>query len=234
MPSINDFVDHRWADAKSVLKEGDPDYVRHIEETDPSQDSEIPSPKRGLSTEWRRLLEDCDELVRQAFILQTAIDCLIADSDNGMSNIEVGKRFFYHMHSWYIHANTLIERVISVVRRTIRLYISDSEAANEIVQRYKDSWTSQEIIKLINDQRNEFGHGDTRSWSKSITEVDYLWEGSVAAGLTPQISHDLFIFSGMGERAKSDKYHPFIDRTRIMFDLLGGILHELEEDIRKK
>ena len=68
--------------------------------------------------------------------------------------------------------------------------------------------------------------------STSITEDD-LWEGSVAVGLTPQMSHDDSIYPLMGERAKSGKYRLFADVNNTVIELLGEILHELEEDIEK-
>ena len=45
MPSIDDFVNHRWADAKEVLRQLDPDYVREIGETVRLQDVGLQPPK---------------------------------------------------------------------------------------------------------------------------------------------------------------------------------------------
>ena len=237
MPSIDDFVNHRWADAKEVLRQLDPDYVREVEETVRLQDvgpqpPKVPdverSPKRRLPTEWHTLLEDCSELVMQASILQTATDCFIADSDGGMSSVEVGKRLFYHMHSWFIHANALADWTQRVIDDTTNL-LSDSKTGKEIAKRHRASVHSK-VTKLVKKERNRFAHATKTSWSTNITE-DNLWEGSVAAGLTPQKSHDEFIYPFMGDRAKSGMYRQFADRTGIVFDLLGEILHELEKDI---
>ncbi len=131
MPLIDDFVDNRWADAKEELRKLDRDFVRRVEETVRLQDLGPESlgvgrsPKRGLSKKWHILLEDCDELVRKASILQTAIDCFIADSGGEMSSVDVGRRFFYHMQSWFIHAQALAEYTQRVINKTTKLYISD-------------------------------------------------------------------------------------------------------------
>ena len=55
----------------------------------------------------------------------------------------------------------------------------------------------------------------------------------MAVGLTPQMSHDDSIYPLMGESAKSGKYRPFADVNRTVIELIGEILHELEEDIEK-
>ena len=238
MPSIDDFVNHRWADAKDALRKLDPDFVSEVESTVRLQSVGLETPweldvqrgpKRRLASEWHRLLEDCDELVRQTSILQTAKEHLVEDSDAGMSDVEVGKRFFYHMHSWFIHANTLAERTSEVIKRTAELFISDREACKKMTERYSDSVFHQ-VIKLVREERNEHAHGTSRSWSKNITKDD-LWELGVAGGLTPRNAQEEFQYPTMGEIIKSGRYHRFADLTKTIFDRLGGILHELEEDI---
>ena len=235
-PSINDFVEHRWADAREELRKLDPDFARLDEETVRLQGLGLEvlgvgrSPKRRLSKKWHTLLEDCDELVRKASILQTAIDCFIADSDGEMSSVEVGRRFFYHMQSWFIHAQALAEYTKRVISNTTKLYISDREADKKLDKCHRKSVYCQ-VTKMVEQERNKFAHATGKSSSTSITEDD-LWEGSVAAGLTPQMSHDEFIYPSMGERVKSGMYHhPLVEKNGIIFQRLGGILHQLEENI---
>ena len=235
-PSINDFVEHRWAHTRQKLRKLDPDFVRRVEETVRLQDLGLEalgvggSPKRRLSKKWHTLLEDCDELVRKATILQTVIDCFIADSDGEMSSVEIGRRFFYHMRSWFIHAQALAEQTQRVISSTTSCYISDREVDKKLTKCHRKSVKSQ-VIRTVKQERDEFAHATAKSWSTSITE-DNLWEPSVAAGLTPRMSHDEFIYPSMGERVKSGMYHhPLTEKNGIVFQRLGGILQQLEEDI---
>ena len=234
-PSINDFVEHRWADAKEELRKLDRDFIRRVEETMRVQNLGLEalgvgrSPRIGLPKEWNRLLEDCYELVMQATVLKTAIDCFIDDSRRGLSSIDVGRRFDYHMHSWFIHANTLAERTQSVIGKTTRLYISDCHAANKIAKRYCISVYNQ-VTKEVAEIRNQVGHGTTRSWVQAVTR-DNLWEPPVAAGMTPRVSLDSFLYPERGQAATSGRYDVYVDNTKNVLDHLGVILRELEEDI---
>ena len=237
MPSINDFVDNRWTDAKEELKKLDPDFVRRVEETIRLQHIGLealdfePGPRARLPKEWHRLLEDCYELVMQATVLQTAIDCFIDDSRRGLPTTEVGRRFEYHMHSWFIHANTLAERTQSVIDKTTRLHISDCKAATQIVGRHRTAVYNQ-VTKEVEGIRNRVSHGTTRSWAQAVT-TNNLWEPAVAAGMTPQVSVDSFVYPGRGEATKSGRYDVYVDHTKMVLVRLGAILHELEEDIAR-
>ena len=235
-PSINDFVEHRWADAKEELRKLDPDFVRRVEETVRLQGLGLEAlgvggiTKQRLSKKWHTLLEDCDELVRKASILQTAIDCFTADSNGEMSSVEVGRRFFYHMRSWFIHTQALAEQTQRVISNTTSCYISDREVDKELSKCHRKSVKSQ-VVRTVKQERDDFAHATAKSWSTNITK-DNLWEPSVAAGLTPQKSHNESIYVFFGERVKSGMYHhPLAEKNGIVFQRLGGILHQLEEDI---
>ena len=235
MPSIGDFVDNRWVDVKEKLRKLDPDFVRHVEETHRLQNLGLEAIGSGLSTEvrlskeWHRLLEDCNELVMQETILKTAVDCFIDDSNRGLSPVVVGKRFFYHIHSWFIHAKTLAERTQSVIKKTTYLYMSNRTAACKIAKRHCNSVRSNEFYEDIRKLRNQFAHGTIRSWGQGVTE-DNLWEGSVAHGMTPQLNFEQFLYPNREEVAKS--YGIIVEgATKGMLDHIGQILHELEKDI---
>ena len=77
MPSIDDFVSHRFADAKEELRKLDPGYVGDIEcivrvENSGQESPLLPvdensiqqklTPKKRLPKAWHRLLEACHEL----------------------------------------------------------------------------------------------------------------------------------------------------------------------------
>ena len=66
MATIDDFVNHRWADAKEALRQLDPDYVNRLESTARLQrvglEHPFPAdmkeqPKKRLSKEWHHPLE---------------------------------------------------------------------------------------------------------------------------------------------------------------------------------
>lgn len=237
MPLIGDFVDSRWSDAREELRKLDPDFVRRVEETVRLQHLGLealdfePSPRARLPTEWHRLLEDCDELVRKASILQTVTDCLMGDSDGDMSTADLGKRFFYHMQSWFIHATALAEYTQSVISNTAMLYIAnaDSKADKQMARRHRTSVYNQ-VIEEVKEIRNQVSHGTTRSWVQAVTS-DNLWEQSVAAGVSPRIGLDSFFYPDGGKAAMSGKYDVFVDKTKTVLDRLARILHKLEEDI---
>ena len=233
MPSIDDFVKHRYADAQEELRKLDPDYVRLFEETARMQASGLdrqgtePSPRARLSTEWHRLLEDCWELRMQASILQAAIDCYSDDCGRGLSDVEIGKRLDYHLHSGIIHINTLAERIQGVIKKTTDLYISNREVAHQIATRHNDD-VYDEVIKKVKALRDQVSHGGNRSWAETLTR-DNLWEQEIAAGR--MIPLESFYYPGRGRSAKSRSYDVYVEYTNRVFESLGGILHKLEEDI---
>ncbi len=238
MPSIGDFVDNRWADAKEELRKLDSDFVSRLESEHrlqtlglgmPQQYSVGSRPKRPLAKEWHRLLEDCSELVLQETILQTAVDCLIDDSRRGLPPVAVGKRFFYHMHSWFMHADTLLERAQSVIEKTTYLYIPNRKVARKIAKRHCNFVRSNEFYEKIRKLRVQFAHGTIRSWGQIVTE-DNLWEESVAVRKTPQLYFDQFLFPNREKVTQS--YGIIVDGdTKGMLDHIGEILHEFEKDI---
>ena len=71
MPLIGDFVDHRWMDAKEILRKQDPDHVRKIESTGRSPQDWL-KPTSGLPPRWHNLLAACDELHLLASMVQAA------------------------------------------------------------------------------------------------------------------------------------------------------------------
>ena len=165
----------------------------------------------------------------QETILQTAVDCFMDDSHRGLSPVAVGKRFFYHIHSWFIHADTLVERTQSVIEKTTYLYIPNRMAARKIVKRYCNAVSDDQFYKEINEQRNQFAHGTKRSWVEGVTR-DNLWEGLVTIGMTPQLNFDQFLYPNREEVTQSCGII-VNGATKGMLDHIGEILHELEKDI---
>ena len=80
MFSIDDFLAHRWEDAKVELRKLDADFVHKVESEvrlqalglEPPWTPDVNRvPVLRLSSTWHRLLEACTELARQVSILKT-------------------------------------------------------------------------------------------------------------------------------------------------------------------
>ena len=238
MSSIDDFVNHRWADTKEALRNIDPDYVNRNEQTaqiqrigleppwpvDPNR-----RPRLRLSREWHLVLESCAELVLQVTCLQIAAEGLSAKGNMGVPSLEAGKRQAYHHRSWFIHAKTLTERAVYVIEQTSQMYVTDSSLAKELTKRHKGHIYEQ-ITQRVDAQRNEHAHGTTRSWSKGITE-DQLWELSVSIGMSPSLYLDQFFHSPQGESTIRGKYDFYLPLTNCILDGLGKILYDFEQDL---
>ena len=266
MPSIEDFVNNRQADALEELKRLDPDFVEIVSSTvrlqnldlspaepnfglyapvytsDPAVLSfawqpvnpvdQIPDrvPKQRLPQEWHALLESCYELAMQVSTLRTAADYLKAESYEGMSRVEIGKRSVYHWRSWFIHAKALTERVKKgVIKQTTEVYIADIDERRNMEKRYREAVHKQLETKIA-EPRNDFVHANRPRWAKGITDKS-LWEGSLAAGLTIQKSLDEFGYPKYADEAESGVSGLFVVDTEGICNILGNILYDLERDI---
>ena len=163
-------------------------------------------------------------------ILRTAADYLKADSYEGMSRVEIGKRDVYHWRSWFIHAKALAERIKEgVIKQTTDLYIADLDERGNIAKRYREA-VYEQVGTRIEKQRNDFVHANRPRWSRGIT-ANGLWEGELAAGLTIQKSLDEFGYPKYADEAKSRMGESFVDYTDGICNILGNILYDLERDI---
>lgn len=253
MPSIDDFINHRWTDAKERMRDLDSGFVDQLESEiqlrrlgltppgSPWWSDEIVSqePQRRLSTEWHRLLEACYELALQVALVQTASDSLAADRGNSaMSDNEIGKRFVYHIRSWCIHATALAAMTSDAIRNTTELYISDRLVGNEMAKHHCDS-VYQRVTKEIEEFRNAYVH-PKRIMAKEITQGN-RWEELVAIATDRQTERTQNGFASIGGSLRSDitrrtgeidpSIENFVPMSSQMLERLGAILSELEEDI---
>ena len=243
MATIDDFMDHRWEDAKAALRELDPDFVSNLESTVRLQEGGLAPPwgdamserktQQRLSTEWHRLLEACQGLTMEALLLQgTAVD-LTAAANSDLRPVEAGRRFFHHFSSLFGHATTLTECAQAVITHTAALYVADLEKRATLVKSYKER-VNQEITKKVKPMRNDLLHVKTRPWASAIITKDSLWEPSVAVGLTPQKSLVVSIFPLFGSYVASGKYDECVDIATRILDSLSGILQSLESEIQNR
>lgn len=230
MPSIDDFVNHRWDDAKEALAKLDPDFVGILELGlgMPEQYSVVDRPKRPLSKKWHRVLEACLELTMQSKNVQVAATSLTPEANEGLSRIEAGTRAAYHFRSWFIHARALSERTCDVIRKTAALYIVESRNHLRVSKRYRTSVHDQ-VTTRIERQRNDFLHAN-RSWATGITE-EGLWEGHITIGMTPARFLGEFHYPAQGSHILAGKYGGYTFETSEMFDRIGKILQEFESEL---
>ena len=239
MASIDDFVKHRWADAKVALAKLDQDFVSKVESevrmqaaglTTPWQpEGESRRPVRRLSSKWHRLLEACLELTMQESILRMSAYSLISDPNREGELVDIGRQSDYHFRSWFVHATTLTERVDEVIDWTTRVYVAHREACSGMTKRHQGQ-VYQQVTKQTIRQRNSFVHR-SRSWARAMTEEE-LWESHVAAGMTPQSFLDELHYPAGGEQLISGRYDKFVTLTEEMCDCLGSILQALESEIQ--
>ena len=241
MASIEDFMNHRWADAKEVLRQLDSDFVDKLENdvrlgilrlVSPPRREVIGRPKQRLSPQWHRLLEACYELVRQVDILSASVACLTEDGSKGSDPIEIAKQHDYHFRSWVIHAFTLCDHTDEVIKWSTKAYISDSTEQKNITARHRES-VKREIQNRLRKLRNDYVHPANRSWSEAVTKKGY-WEGCVALGITPRKHLEEFYYSDEAKRVSPGIYSEAVTETERIFECLGSILHELEADISKE
>ena len=236
--TIDDFIDHRWADAKEALRERDPDFVAWGENTvgleriglcTPWTVDGEETPNKELPEEWHRLLETCVDLVLQRTCLQVAAEGLHDGSNRTLSNLEAGKLQMYHMRSWVIHANTLAERTNKVIQQTSDLYVSCPRQADQVAKRHKASVT-ETLTAHVRASRNEYAHGGTRSWSQALTKERH-WERGVAIGMTPNDFLDEYFYSPQGQKTIAGLYNFYAVLSSEMLRNLSTILHDLEEEL---
>ena len=240
LASIEDFVNHRWIDAKAALRKLDSDFVSRIEATvrlnalnlaAPWSFNELERyPSWRLGKEWHNLLEECAELVMQLSFVEESTAVLAEDFQSGVPSVRTGRQALFHFRSWAIHAQTLIERTCSAINSTIRVYVDNQNIRNEIGKPYTDR--VREVSKHIRCVRNDYVHPN-RSWAKGITE-DQLWESVVAYGLTPGRIHNEFVYPEQGDFLKSGKYNYFADGTTDILNRIGLILEEFETSLSSR
>ena len=134
MPSIDDFINRRWADAKEEMRGLDPHFVATYEDVaakGKAEDSSLAvpnpalwlpgrglvdffvhrEPRKRLSKKWYRLFEACYSLSDQASIARTAAKHMTAQTYQTLRDVDTGMLANYHFHSWVIHLKTLCDRV---------------------------------------------------------------------------------------------------------------------------
>ena len=123
-PSINEFVEHLWMDAKDILRKQDPDYVRKIETRGQSEEDWL-TPASGLPSKWHDLLAACDELYLLATMVQAAAAGLTPFPylHGDLSSADIGQLSTYNGRTWFVHTKALAERAKDVICKTTQVYI---------------------------------------------------------------------------------------------------------------
>lgn len=147
MASIEDFLNHRWIDAKTALRELDSDFVRKIESrvrldslnlAAPWSANELErEPYRRLRKEWHTLLEACADLTLQIAILEESATVLSEPIHSDTSTVRAGRQALLHFRSWPIHAQALGAHVCSVIDSTTEVYVDNQSRQRELASLYK-------------------------------------------------------------------------------------------------
>lgn len=237
-PTIKDFLDHRWTEAKEALRTLDQDFVSTIENEVGLQGLglEVPwevkvdlEPRKRLPSSYHRLLEACLELEMQAGWLKSSASHLRASAHAGRAVEDVGRDSGYHLRSWFAHVNTLGERAESVIEWTIRVHPPAKSQRTQVNRNFKGQ-VYDEVIKHVQKQRDQYSHGTTRSWVSGLTE-EGLWEGMVASGMLPSQFLTKIRYPERGSALLRGKYEGFVGATEEIFTRLGTILRRLEVDL---
>ena len=237
MATIEDFVNHRWEDAKESLRSLDSEFVRRVESkvrldalnlSAPWSLDEIGViPNRRLSKKWHNLLEACAELMMQLSLVEESTAVLTEDNHTGVPLERAGRMALFHFRAWVIFAQTLTECVCRVIDSSAQTYVEDKARWKELTALYKNR--VKEEFRHFNEIRNEFVHGSP-SWIKGITEEGH-WESGVACGLTPRLLHNEFVYPQQGEFLQLGKYHYLAIVTTNMQSRIGLILEEFETSL---
>ena len=251
MASIEDFVNHRWYDAREELRRLDGAFVGKLENdvrldrlglTPPARADVIGTPKQRLPSQWHRLLEACFELTRQGDILKASVSCLTEDGSEGLSPIDIARQHDYHFRSWVIHAVALCDHADVVVDWSTKVYISDRTARRKVVDRHKKSVDSEIRNRAdpnlpqhrhLNSLRNDYVHPARRSWSEAVTEHD-CWEGCVALGITPRKHLEEFDYPSLANRVSPGIYSEAITETNRIFESLAQFYADSKRIFQRK
>ena len=229
MPPIDDFVEHRFADAKEALRGLDPEFVHSHETTVRLQNLNLWSPvyrdpsdppRKRLPKKWHALLEGCSELVWRVMILRESASRLTAGSAQGMTEERAGAQSYFALRSWFVHMVALCEQVETVIRRTLNVHAEDPGHRQRVSKKFV-SLVRKRVRDHVNEQRNEVAHGDRGSLSQAITE-DGLWEAAVSMGQTPALALKQFHLPSQGERAQAGQYDQLVELTEYRCQELGG------------
>ena len=230
MATIDDFVNHRWEDARTTLRKLDSSFFDRIVNLESRDRGDFVQPvaRRRLSKNWHELLEACWDLPIWASNVETAGLCLTTDLLNSNLTLE-GKGQFgvYHMTSLVIHLNSLFESIRLIIKRTNKIYVSDVEVRKELNEKYIDQVDA--LRDRLVTMRNEFAHGYGSVGAWSITR-DNVWEGFIAKGFTFKLmNEDHYRENGL-TMTSGDPY-AITKEIQTVFDGLGAFLSGLEQDI---
>ncbi len=245
MPTIDDFVNNRWADAKEALIQRDPEYVRKVEDLVKEDESKshlivlspeaIPTfevketPRKPLTTKWHKLLESCYEMTMQADIIRVIATSLTGSQIKHAPNEIAGRLFLYHFRSFPIHVKVLFERAHDVIRKSAEVYLSNRRSIEQLAVRYRQA-INQETPDFLNEIRNSYVHARKQNWAGKVT-AEHSWEPAVVIGQTPRIALEALLYPQLGSQFKSGKYAYFADAAEIILEGFGTILHNFEDDL---
>ncbi len=242
-PTIDDFINHRWQDARETLRSLDPDFVNELEtlvrsegthQTESSLAGPIKMPRQQLSKEWHKLLAACLDLTMQVEILRVPAHALNSRTVRQMGNDRIVPTLDYHIRSFLVHAKTLAEVSDLVIDTFICAQLVASignKGRTNLGKKYRDRVYSG-ITKHVDKLRNRIVHPGRGLWGQVVTQ-EQRWEGPIAIGFTPEMAVEQVVFVAFVEQAKEGGYDELNDVVDVFAQQLGLILHDLEQEVAK-
>lgn len=184
MPTINDFIEHRWAEAKEELQSLDAGYVTALEATVGLSRGGfvLPNvtPSRRLPKRWTQLLETSTDLVLQLERLQHCVSGLGPEYYEGLDGPQTSSLQDYHLSNWQHHAYALVEKVEVLINVWVKLCPEDVRpSVSSLAKKWRER-LKVEIREKLEPYRTPTAHGigGVGIAPRGITE-EQGWESAV-------------------------------------------------------
>ena len=191
MPTINDFIEHRWAEAKEELRSRDPGYVTALEAAVGLSKGGfvVPdiTPSDRLPERWTQLLEISTDLVGQLELLQHCVAGLEPHVYEGLDGPQTSSLELYHVTNWQHHAYALVEKVKVLINIWVKLAPADVRPS---LSALSDGWRERlkaEVSDKLEPYRTPTAHGvgGVGVAAKGVTEIQG-WESAVVLPISAE------------------------------------------------
>ena len=234
MPTINDFIAHRWAEAKEALRRLDPSYVTTLEAAASLSNWDFVSPdvtpSHRLPKRWTALLETSTDLVEQLEHLQHCVSGLEPLVYEGLDGPQTSSLELYHLSNWQHHAYALVEKVQVLINIWVKLSPEDVRPS---VSSLSDRWRERlkvEVRDKLEPYRTPTAHGigGVGVAPRGITE-DQLWEAAVVLPIPAErIVEEMHISRGANGGRWAENVRSATDN---MVATIGQILADAESEL---
>ena len=128
-----------------------------------------------------------------------------------------------------INTFNLGERAQDVICKTVNLYMTNVSEHSSIAGLY-NAKVDKLVLKQIKPYRDEYAHGNKRSWAKRIS-VGQLWEHLVSTQNALQTAQHEYFLPLLWTKTDPFKLNSLVPVLTATPERVGTILHELEDDL---